>query len=242
MLSCNVNSSTNFGNININWCCTPYFTIRCNFCVSSASAKKKCQDTQHRTCHHWHFEALLATPVHWGTGMRVFPYLLDLGPTVPPSSRTAMLFHTEPGSSEYLQHLEVERHLGVANSESRPRPNWKLVGSAWGVLHMLEWPTQPHWLTSNDSWSKNGKPPHSKMWPDWWDAKLLWLRIDPPHTMRSLTVYEWRGSVQSSNPPSNSSQQDNFAGDFDWFWIFFHSCDVLVLFICYLLFILFILV
>lgn len=86
-----------------------------------------------------------------------------------------------------LQKLE-----GMAGWKSRPQPNCTVV--SLGKLYILEWLTQPCWLTFNNSWLRNVVPSHSHMCPGWWQYEeevpsccfCVWI-----HTTRAHDSVKW---------------------------------------------------
>jgi len=69
-----------------------------------------------------------------------------------PSSKMTTLAPTEPGLSQTTSRMWEEREWnGLPTVQTSSQLN--TCGISLGVLYMLEWPTQPHWLTCNDSWS-----------------------------------------------------------------------------------------
>ena len=126
----------------------------------------------------------------WGIGMkfwRLWQYHTSRIWDLMLSSRMTMLAPTEPGSSLSTSRMREWRGWnGLLWVQTSTQLN--TCGISLVELYMLEWPTEPPWLTCHKSLLRNGMPSHSRMWPSWWPAwgegaKLLWLHMDLPHAI-----------------------------------------------------------
>ena len=112
------------------------------------------------------------------TGKRV-------GTTEQKCAKMTTLAPTEPGSSGSTSRIwEWRGWNGLPWVQTSTQLN--ICGINLGVLYVVEWPTETHWLIYHISSLRNGMPSHSRKWPGWWaawgeGAKLLLLCMVLPH-------------------------------------------------------------